>query len=232
MFVTSVRHPGFAARWRRPARQAQANLSLSGQATWARRGRTLPRAASADGQRDIAVPIGHPEQVAARVQDPPFRQRMEVALRTRFPDRHQQQALRTVGRSVRRRRRRRSHDRPPRPPRRGHLPQGRQLPTQRPRPRPRPRGHQDQRLEIKHQRWSKFSRNTMVRIQAALTPCAPMLSSCSPSSPRQEATAGPRMTIAARLALSTRKQTFTSTFVTAQLSRTPSAADGWRASRW
>ena len=54
------------------------------------------------------------------------------------PDRHQQQALRPLGRGLRRRRRRRRHDRPPRPPRRGRRPQGRQLPAQGPRPRPVP----------------------------------------------------------------------------------------------
>ena len=59
-------------------------------------------------------------------------------LRTRLAHRHQQQTLRTVGRGLRRRRRRRRHDRPPRPPRRSHLPERRQLPTQRPRPRPHP----------------------------------------------------------------------------------------------
>ena len=70
-----------------------------------------------------------------------FFQLVSRPLRTRLPDRHQQQALRPLGRGLRRRRRRRGHDRPPRPPRRGHRPQGRQLPAQRPRPRPRPRGH-------------------------------------------------------------------------------------------
>jgi transposase len=46
------------------------------------------------------------------------------------------------------RRRRRRHDRPSSPPRRSHLTQRRQLPTQRPRPRPRSRSQQDQRLNI------------------------------------------------------------------------------------
>ena len=59
-------------------------------------------------------------------------------LRTRQPDRHLQQALRPLGRSLRRRRRRRRHDRPARPPRRGRRPQRRLLPAQRPRPGPRP----------------------------------------------------------------------------------------------
>ena len=64
-----------------------------------------------------------------------------LPLRTSQPDRHQQQAVRPLGRGLRRRRRRRRHDRPPRPPRRSHRPQRRLLPAQRPRPRPRPRGH-------------------------------------------------------------------------------------------
>ena len=64
-------------------------------------------------------------------------------------DRHQQQALRPLGRGLRRRRRRRRHDRPPRPPRRGRLPQRRQLPAQRPRPRPRPRGHHRRTMTTK-----------------------------------------------------------------------------------
>ena len=59
-------------------------------------------------------------------------------LRTGLADRHQQQALRPLGRGLRRRRRRRRHDRPARPPRRSHRPQRRQLPAQGPRPRPRP----------------------------------------------------------------------------------------------
>ena len=49
--------------------------------------------------------------------------------------RHLQQALRPLGRGLRRRHRRRRHDRPPRPPRRGRQPQRRQLPAQGPRPR-------------------------------------------------------------------------------------------------
>src|SRR4051812_24152934 len=57
-------------------------------------------------------------------------------LRTREPDRHQQQALQRRGRDLRRRRRRRRDDRPPRPPRRDPPAQRRQLPPQRPRPRP------------------------------------------------------------------------------------------------
>jgi hypothetical protein len=65
-------------------------------------------------------------------------------IRTRQPDRHLQQSLRPLGRSLRRRRGRRRHDRPC-PPRRSHRPRRRQLPTQRPRPRPRPRSRQHNR---------------------------------------------------------------------------------------
>ena len=72
-----------------------------------------------------------------------------LPLRTGQPDRHLQQTVRPLGRSVRRRRRRRSHDRPPRPPRRSHRPQRRQLPTQRPRPRPRPGGRQPKTMNTK-----------------------------------------------------------------------------------
>ena len=53
-------------------------------------------------------------------------------------DRHLQQGVRPLGRSVRRRSRRRRHDRPARPPRRCRRPQRRLLPTQEPRPRPGP----------------------------------------------------------------------------------------------
>jgi hypothetical protein len=55
--------------------------------------------------------------------------------RTSLDDRHLQQTIRTLGRSLRRPGRRRSHDRPGRPPRRSRLPQRRLLPTQRPRPK-------------------------------------------------------------------------------------------------
>ena len=76
-----------------------------------------------------------------------FFQLVSSPLRARLPDRHQQQAVRPLGRSLRRRRRRRRHDRPPRPPRRSHRPQGRQLPTQRPRPRV---GCKPSRVRIPH----------------------------------------------------------------------------------
>ena len=93
-----------------------------------------------------------------------------LPLRTGQPDRHLQQAVRPLGRSVRRRRRRRRHDRPPRPPRRSHRPQRRQLPTQRPRPRPRP--HQRPRPKTDHQptsRGSIFNRRKGVNFRPALT---------------------------------------------------------------
>ena len=56
-------------------------------------------------------------------------------LRTGVGHRHLQQALRALGRGVRRRHRRRRHDRPPGPPRRGPQPPRRQLPAQGPRSR-------------------------------------------------------------------------------------------------
>ena len=65
-----------------------------------------------------------------------------IPLRTGLAHRDVEQAVRSLGRGLRRRHRRRRHDRPPRPPRRRHRPQGRLLPTQRPRPRESPRdGH-------------------------------------------------------------------------------------------
>ena len=57
-------------------------------------------------------------------------------LRTCQLDRHLQQTIRPLGRSLRRRSRRSRHDRPARPPRRSRLPPRRLLPAQRPRPRP------------------------------------------------------------------------------------------------
>ena len=80
----------------------------------------------------------HPASTRSREPVLPARQ---LPLRTRIADRHQQQALRPLGRGLRRRRGRRRHDRPPGPPRRSRRPQRRQLPAQRPRPRPRPSGH-------------------------------------------------------------------------------------------
>jgi len=85
----------------------------------------------------------HP--VRSRSREPVLPTRL-IPLRTRQPHRHLEQALRPLGRGIRRRRRRRSHDRPARPPRRSHLHERRQLPTQRPRPRPRP-SSTNQRLD-------------------------------------------------------------------------------------
>jgi hypothetical protein len=72
----------------------------------------------------------------------PFRTRSGEAvvptrqsLRTSQLDRHLQQAVRPLGRSLRRRGRRRSHDRLAHLPRRSPLPPRRLQPTQRPRPR-------------------------------------------------------------------------------------------------
>ena len=87
----------------------------------------------------------HP--VRSRSRQPVLPTRLRP-LRTGQPHRHQQQTLRPLGRGVRRRRGRRRDDRPARPPRRGHLPQGRQLPAAQPRPRPRPRRHQQRHLTI------------------------------------------------------------------------------------
>jgi DNA replication protein DnaC len=60
----------------------------------------------------------------------------------------------------------RGHDRPPRPPRRGRRPQGRQLPAQGPRPWPRPRGRRRCVMTIKG---SVFTRRQGVRFQPSLT---------------------------------------------------------------
>ena len=110
----------------RPPRRGPPRRPAAGRADQARPG------PAADHRR------GRLHPVRSRSREPVLPTRL-VPLRTGQPDRHQQQALRPLGRGLRRRRRRRRHDRPPRPPRRGRLPQGRQLPTQGPRPRPRPR---------------------------------------------------------------------------------------------
>ena len=78
-----------------------------------------------------------------------------------------QQAVRPLGRGVRRRRRRRRHDRPPRPPRRGRRPQRRQLPAQGPRPRPRPGGRH---RGVMTARGSVFTRRQGVSFRPSLTP--------------------------------------------------------------
>ncbi len=88
-----------------------------------------------------------------------FFQLVSIPIRTRLPHRHLEQALRPMGRGVRRRRRRRRNDRPTRPPRRGRLPQRRQLPSQRPRPRPSPK-HQPQRIKINTTRGGQSSAGT------------------------------------------------------------------------
>ena len=97
----------------------------------------------------------HPVRARGREPVLPARQ---LPLRAGVADRHQQQALRPVGRGLRRRRRRSRHDRPPRPPRRSPLPQRRQLPAQRPRPRPL-RGRHRPRL-TNNQQGGSFSVGT------------------------------------------------------------------------
>ena len=94
-----------------------------------------------------------------------------LPLRTRLADRHLQQALRPLGRGLRRRRRRRRDDRPPRPPRRRHHPQRRLLPPQEPRPRPHPHHRGRAGLTMTTQReGSIFTRRQGVHFQPSLTP--------------------------------------------------------------
>ena len=96
-----------------------------------------------------------------------------LPIRTRLTDRHLQQDLRPLGRSLRRRRRRRSHDRPPGPPRRSHQPQRRLLPPQRPRPRTHPHQHHHRQLtRPTNPRWSDFSRRSLISFQPPLTTCS------------------------------------------------------------
>ena len=86
------------------------------------------------------------------------------------PDRHQQQALRPLGRGLRRRRRRRRHDRPARPPRRSHRPQRRQLPTQdRDLGRRPPAATTDQTDQQQPGRGSTFARRQRVNFRPTLT---------------------------------------------------------------
>ena len=118
LFATAVAM-GRPARRRPPRRPAAGRAGPAG---------PLPAAGRRRGRL-------HP--LRTRSREPVLPARL-LPLRAGQPDRHQQQALRPLGRGVRRRRRRRRHDRPPRPPRRGHRPQGRQLPAQEPRPWPRP----------------------------------------------------------------------------------------------
>ena len=93
----------------------------------------LQRVAAADRRRGRLHPVrsaGRKPHVHARLQ----------TLRTRLADRHQQQALLSLGRHLRRRDHRRRDDRPPRSPRRNPRAQGRQLPPQGSRPRPHTAG--------------------------------------------------------------------------------------------
>ena len=124
-------------------------------------GRTGPaRPLPAAGRRRSRL---HPVRARSREPVLPARQ---LPLRTRIAHRHLQQAVRPLGRGLRRRRGRRRHDRPPRPPRRSHRSQRRQLPAQRPRPRPRPRSHQRRTMTIKG---VSFQRRQGVNFGAALT---------------------------------------------------------------
>ena len=84
-------------------------------------------------------------------------------LRTSLGDRHLQQTLRTVGRSLWRPRRRRSHDRPAHLPRRSRLPQRRLLPAQR--PRPEERAHRQHRVTKARPGRSIFNRCQGVNFQ-------------------------------------------------------------------
>jgi hypothetical protein len=93
-----------------------------------------------------------------------------LPLRAGLPHRHQQQALRPVGRGLRRRHRRRRHDRPPRPPRRSHRTQetatGSKTATSAASPRPPPATEQHQ---SQGQGGSVFSRRNRVHIRPPLT---------------------------------------------------------------
>ena len=156
--------------------QAGHRVAFATAAEWVARLAAAHHAGTAAGRADQTRPgpaadhrRGRLHPVRSRSREPVLPTRL-LPLRTRQPDRHQQQALRPLGRGLRRRRRRRRHDRPPRPPRRGHLPQRRQLPAQRPRPRPRPRSRQDQRLtRSTTRRGSIFDRRQGVQIQPPLT---------------------------------------------------------------
>ena len=135
---------------------------------------TTPAGCRTSSSNSAAIPLlidrrGRLHPVRSRSREPVLPTRLHP-LRTSQPDRHQQQALRPLGRGLRRRRRRRRHDRPARPPRRSHLPQRRQLPTQRPRPRPRP--HPPKPTDDQPG-GSVFSRNQRVRVQPELTVLLP-----------------------------------------------------------
>jgi DNA replication protein DnaC len=93
-----------------------------------------------------------------------------LPLRTSLPDRHLQQALRPLGRSVRRRRRGRRNDRQTGPPRRSHRPQRRLLPATQPRPRTRPRHTRRPGLTMtKPKRGVHFHPSPGVHFQPTLT---------------------------------------------------------------
>jgi hypothetical protein len=139
-----------------------------------------PRRAPAD-RADPAGPLsaaghrrGRLHPLRSRSSEPALPTRLRT-LRTSLADRHQQQALRSLGRGVRRRRRRRRDDRPTGPPRRGHLSQGRQLPAQGPQPRPRPRGHQRRTMT---DQGGQFSTSAEGQLQPPLTTSRSGVPSC------------------------------------------------------
>jgi hypothetical protein len=112
-----------------------------------RQARRRPHQRAATNRASQAQPLpagrrrrGRLHPVRTRSGEPVLPTRLQP-LRTRQHDRHLQQAVRTLGRSLRRRCRRRRHDRPARPPRRSRLPPRRLLPAQEPRPRPGPSRH-------------------------------------------------------------------------------------------
>ena len=80
-------------------------------------------------------------------------------------------AVLPLGRGLRRRDRRRRHDRPARPPRRGHRPQRRQLPPQEPRPRPHHTHQNRQRMTAPE--GVHFQPPLRVRFQPSLTSPTP-----------------------------------------------------------
>ena len=153
--------------------QAGHRVLFATAAEWVDPPRRRPRRRPAAGRAGPAGPLpaaghrrGRLHPLRGRGRQPVLPARLGP-LRTRQPDRHQQQAVRPLGRGLRRRRRRRGHDRPPRPPRRGRRPQRRQLPAQGPRPRPRPRGHH--RRANDQPRGSVFTRRQGVSFRPSLT---------------------------------------------------------------
>ena len=93
-----------------------------------------------------------------------------VPLRAGQCHRHLQQAVRPVGRSLRRRDRGGGHDRPAGPPRRGSQPQGRQLPPQG--PRPGEGANRRRSVTTRPTGGSIFNRWKRVSFQASLTQVA------------------------------------------------------------